>query len=289
MFTLQNDKLNVVINPLGAQLWSIQDKSGKEYLWQGDPKYWKGKGPNLFPYIGRFYGGKYTLDGKDYEMNIHGFCRTTDFDMVEQSAGKLVMRIEDTEETFAQYPYHFRFDTTYELVDNQIKLTFTVENKDDKTMYFAVGGHPGFNVPMEEGLEFTDYELVFGDCEPVAIGFSADHFVDGTVAPFALGEGGVLKLQHNLFDNDAIVLTKDTKQVTLCSKKGTRAVKVTYPDMEYCGFWHAPETDAPYVCIEPWSALPSRQGIVEDLATKPDMTALEPGKVYQNTWVIEII
>ena len=28
-------------------------------------------------------------------------------------------------------------------------------------MYFGLGGHPGFNVPLEAGLSFEDYCLEF--------------------------------------------------------------------------------------------------------------------------------
>ena len=95
-------------------------------------------------------------------------------------------------------------------------------------------------------------------------------------------------MNHNLFDEDAIVLRDMAKSVTLKSDKSDRYVKVEYPEMDYLGIWHMPCTDAPYVCIEPWSSLPSRQDVIEDLAKKEDLIALEGGKVYENTWTIEI-
>ena len=58
--------------------------------------------------------------------------------------------------------------------------------------------------------------------------------------------------------------------------------------MPYLGMWHVPNTDAPYLCIEPWSSLPARQNVVEDFACKSDLIQLGPGKTYINTWSITI-
>ena len=39
MVELRNEQLSVVVSEKGAELQSIQDANGKEYLWQGDPKF----------------------------------------------------------------------------------------------------------------------------------------------------------------------------------------------------------------------------------------------------------
>lgn len=300
MQTIVSDKLTVQINPLGASLWSIRENApdndaagncgGTEYLWQGDPKYWTDKAPNLFPYIARMTNKRYILNGQEYGMDIHGFAKVSSFEVVHAQENAVTLRLKDSEETQKQYPYHFLLDITYSLQGNKLDITFHVENQDEKVMYFGIGGHPGFNVPMEEGLGFEDYVLEFaGECKPQRISFSADCFVEGDPVAFPLEADKVLPLHHDLFDDDAIILTDMDSQVTLRSAKGSKAVRVTYPDMKYLGFWHRPHTDAPYVCIEPWSSLPSRKGIVEDLATQPGLMKLEPGAEYNNTWSIEIL
>jgi galactose mutarotase-like enzyme len=51
---IENDLLRVQASSLGAELQSIVlKKDGTEYLWQGDPTYWKGRAYNLFPICGR--------------------------------------------------------------------------------------------------------------------------------------------------------------------------------------------------------------------------------------------
>ena len=58
--------------------------------------------------------------------------------------------------------------------------------------------------------------------------------------------------------------------------------------MPYLGIWHAPETDAPFVCIEPWSSLPSTDGVIDEFETKPDFITVEPKETYTNSWSISI-
>lgn len=289
IYTLENDSLKVQVNSHGGELWSIQTKDGAEYLWQGDEAYWKDRALNLFPYIARLTEGKYMLDGKTYEMPIHGFVNSSDLEVEEHTAQRLVLKLTDSEDTREMYPFAFVYWLTYELVGNKLNVTFAVENNDKKVMYFGVGGHPGFAVPLEKGLAFEDYCLQFeAPGNPIRVGFSEDCFVNGEDSEFILSDGGKLPLAHNLFDQDAIVLTDVAKAVTLCSEKGTRSVRVSYPQMNFLGIWHMPFTDAPYVCIEPWSALPSRKGRIEDLSKQPNLVHLPAGERYENTWSIEI-
>ena len=56
----------------------------------------------------------------------------------------------------------------------------------------------------------------------------------------------------------------------------------------YLGIWHWPKTEVPYVCIEPWSSLPSGKDIVEDLETQKNLISLEEGRHYENRWSITI-
>ena len=177
----------------------------------------------------------------------------------------MVFTLTDNEELYAQYPRHFVFQICYRLAENTIQITFKVENRDEKTMYFGLGGHPGFCVPMEEGDSFTDYRLRFAPCKPKRVDFTEKCFITGTTSEFPLAEDQFLPLSHALFDDDAVVLTDMSREVTLEKVGGKHSVKVEFPQMPYVGLWHTTKSDAPFVCIEPWCSLPSKQDEIAEL------------------------
>ena len=246
IYTIGDDRLTVLANCLGAQLRSIRSRDGTEYLWQGDPAYWGDRALMLFPYVARLWQGRYEMDGETHNLPTHGFAPASVFALAEKTDTRMVLVLESSEETYAQYPRRFVFRVIYELEENVLKVAYEVENRDEDTMYFGLGGHPSFNVPLEKGRRFEDYRLRFGAaCQPVRVGFSEDCFVNGEDAPFPLEDGCVLPLAHSLFDDDAIVLRDMAREVTLEAPGGARSVTVDFPDMPYLGIWHWPRTDAP--------------------------------------------
>lgn len=288
-YQIKNSFLNITVSTHGAELQSVKNADGKEYLWQGDVNTWKDKAINIFPYVARLTEGKYQYDGKIYEMNHHGLAPYEEFLLFTEKEDEIVFYLNSNEKTKKQYPFSFTYLVHYKLKESALEVTFEVQNKDDKTMYFGLGGHPGFIVPLEEGLTFHDYMLEFGgQANPYQIGMSKTCFVTGQDKPYKLRDGKYMDLSHEMFDNDAIILRDMCREVTLKSEKGTNGVKVTYPEMSYLGIWHWPNTEVDYVCIEPWSSLPSRQDIIEDIAKQENLISLEAGKIYKNTWTIEI-
>lgn len=285
LHTIENDRLSVTADSLGAQLWSIRSKDGAQYLWQGDPAYWSDRALTLFPYVARLWQGRCEMDGETHELPIHGFAPSSEFVLAEKTDTRMVLALESSAATWAQYPRRFVFRVIYALEGSALHVGYEVENRDDRAMHFGLGGHPGFNVPLEAGMRFEDYRLRFGAaCQPMRVGFSEDCFVTGKDMPFPLEDGCLLPLAHSLFDDDAIVLRDMARSVTLEAPGGARSVTVTFPDMPYLGIWHMPRTDAPYVCIEPWRSLPARRGEIAVLERQENLVHLAPGKRYENHW-----
>lgn len=290
IYTIKNDKIEVSVEDLGAQMRSIKDATGKEYLWQGDEKYWNGSAPNLFPYIARLTEGKYILKGRTYEMPKHGFLRNSVLKLKEKTQTKMVFSLTDSEETYKMYPYHFEIKVKYELFENELKVSYNVANKDKKVMYFGVGGHPGFRVPVEKELSFEDYFIEFAKgTDMKRVGMSEDCFVTGKDEAFPLEENRRLYLHHNLFDDDAIILKDAPSKVVLESEKGSARIEMETSHLEYLGIWHKPASDAPYVCIEPWSSLPSKKDIIEDLEKQDNLVSLKPDGYYTGFFKVKIV
>ena len=288
IYILENDKLRVKVSSLGAEMQSIRRiEDGTEYLWQGDATYWARRASNLFPVCGRLWEGKHLYDGKAYEMGSHGFARGKEWEVIHQKPTALTLQLKPDGETLAQYPFRFILEMTYTLTEDSLAVTTIVRNEDDKVMPFAVGGHPGFNVPLAEGTEYEDYRLVFDEpCQPLKFICDENCFYLDKMTLFPLVGDRVLPLQHNLFDNDAIFLENAAPGVTLRSDKTERSVHLAFPDSPYLGIWHTPKSEAPFVCIEPWVAAPARAGVVADLTERADLIQLEPAGVYRNTYTI---
>jgi len=223
-------------------------------------------------------------------MTIHGFCIGTEFAVTEQTEASIRFTLKDSETTYEMYPFHFAFHVIYQLEGSAIVKTCLVENRDTREMFFGIGGHPGFQVPLGGDGSFTDWKLVFHKpCNPTRIDFNPDNYrLAGTTSPFPLENGTTIPLRHELFDLDAVVLQDTSRTVTICSEKSPRSVTVAYPDCGFVGLWHAPKTDAPYVCIEPWVSLPSHSAYIEDLSKQEHIIHLPQGETYRNIMTITL-
>lgn len=289
LYTIRNDSMQVTIDDLGAQIMSITASDGLEYLWNGDSAFWGDRAPVLFPYVGRLTEGSYTLHGKRYEMGIHGFAARSQFMAVAEDEDRLILALADSPETRKNYPFAFDFSVCFELDGTTLNITYAVENRSREPMYFGLGGHPGFRVPLEKGRSFEDYRLTFShSCRPFQVDLSDSCMVLGHESPYALENGTTLPLHHRLFDRDAVILDHVDKTVTLSAGEGTRGVTVSFPMMRYLGIWHTTGSDAPFVCLEPWCSLPSRLDVVEDISQQGDLITLLSGETYINPWSITI-
>lgn len=289
LYTIDNGCLKLTVDSMGAQIMNLVSRDGTEYIWQGDPNTWKSRSPVLFPFIGRLTDNTYRYKGKVYPLTIHGFAKLHEFAVTEQTIDTLTFELCSNDQTLEQYPFDFVFRVIHKLKENTLSITYSVTNKSNEVMPYAIGGHPGFNVPLTDGETFEDYDLVFGaPCQPSRIGFTETCYVSDHDTPFALEDGVRLSLRHDMFDDDAIVLKHAAREVTLKSRVFGRGVKASYPDMPYIGFWHWPKAETPYVCIEPWSSLPSRQDVVEEFSCKSDMLQLAPGATRDTTWTVTV-
>ena len=287
--TIQSEAMRVTISSHGAELQSILGSDGTEFLWQGDANYWTSRAPNIFPYVARLTEGKYIYRSQEYGFGNHGLVRYADLPLAESGPAVAGYVFESDEETLRKYPFPFRYEIRYEVRGRCLLIRTRVENTGTKRMFFAVGGHPGFRVPLEEGLDFTDYYLEFDEeADPDRIFLADSGAVTLRRERYALEGGKRIPLRHDLFDHDAVVLHHAAKAVTIKSDRGGRTLRVSYPDFRFIGFWHKPRTDAPYLCVEPWTSLPSREGVVEHLALQADLLSLDPGKTWETEWRIEI-
>ncbi len=283
IYSIENDKIKVQISDKGAELQSIYGKNSKfEYLWQaGVEGLWKSRATNLFPVCGRLLDGKYTYGGKEYQMTLHGFVKLMIFNVVEKSDDRIVFEVKDDEETLKIYPFKFSFKVIYSLDGATVRTEYLVENTGNLDLPFSVGGHPGFALPFEEGLDFTDHYIEFEKAKKRArIDMSDRVLYLGTVTDYPMEGDKIIRLKHELFNADAIFLSDDYGSVSIKSDKSNKFVKLTFNDITHVGFWQTYGENTNFVCIEPWHGIPAYEGKMDDFATKNEFIHLKDGEKY---------
>jgi galactose mutarotase-like enzyme len=290
MFTLKNDLLEIAINPTGAELQKISAvKNDLEFMWDGNPEIWSGHAPNLFPIVGALKNDAFLYDNNSYSLAKHGFARRSNaFTIVDKTDNCLILKLKSSEETLQNYPFKFEFLVSYELVENQIKITYTVNNSDDKTIYFSVGGHPAFKCPLFPDETYSDYTLRFERHEN-----SETHLLNLKTGLLNLQTEPVFKipnaiaLHEHIFDKDALVF-KDLESnfVTLNSKIHGDIVSLYFEDFPFLGIWAKPK--AHFVCIEPWQGVADSENSTQILKDKEGIVALANNKAYSASYTIEI-
>ena len=146
METISNSVLTVGVSDHGAELQSIQ-KNGKEYLWQGDTRFWGRRSPVLFPIVGRCVGRHLPLCGQFLPDGAARFARDMDFKVTYKGEDGIVYWLESTPETLGKYPFPFRLMIGYLLEGNRITVKWRVENLGQLDMYFQIGAHPALTSP----------------------------------------------------------------------------------------------------------------------------------------------
>lgn len=283
LIKIKNDKLTVEISTYGAELQSIKNTDGIEYIWEGNPEFWSGKAPVLFPICGGLKEDKYLLNGKEYSLPKHGFGRTSEFECEKHDADSAVFLLKSNSETLNSFPFEFELRIIYKLNNNTIDVKYDVKNLSEETMYFSIGAHEGYACPG--GIE--EYSVCFD--EPQTLNSC---LLDGNLLDFStkniITDSKILQLKQEYFAVDALVFTDvNFSRATLRKNDGTREIIVDFPEHNYMLLWTKPNAD--YICIEPWCGIPDRVGSGYDITKKEGIIALDANNTYCTHHVITIV
>ncbi len=265
--TIKNDNLAVKIAALGAEIQTVESlKDRYQYIWTADAKYWGRHAPVLFPFIGRSNNNQYLLNGNTYQMKQHGFLRDQVFTVDNQKEDQVTLTWHSNDETYQIYPYRFKATINYQLVNNQLKISYQIDNENEAAMYYSLGFHPGLNISSN----LADYALKFTP----AVSKLRTLLIDP--APFRSGQtkqtklrNGELPLSYPMLDNGLIIYdAKNIRSVTLLSKKDSHSVTENLSDFPYLAIWSPEKKHAPFVCVEPFKGLPDKYGQPGELTDK---------------------
>lgn len=287
--TIETAYLQATIDSKGAELHSLFSKEHEiEYLWQGDPKYWARRSPVLFPIVGALKEDQYTYQGKTYPMSQHGFARDMEFELFEQATDAVTFVLKSNEETRKVYPFEFQLFLSYQLGGDGLTVAYKVLNDSDEEMFFSIGGHPAFNVPLVEGLTFEDYYVKSSPMKSRITIPLKGRYLD--LENRTLGQtNAATALTRELFSNDALIFeTKGLNSFSICSDKSPHKVTLSYNHLPFVGIWTPYGTDAPFVCIEPWAGVADTTDATGDLTEKFGIQTLAPREEFASKYAITV-
>ena len=275
MVAITNGVLTARIRPHGAELWSLSDANGREYMTDGDPAYWTGHAPLLFPIVGALNGGTYRVDDREYALAKHGFARKSWFAVVERRADGVRFELRDNEQTRAAYPFPFALTVEFALSGSTLTVTASIRNTGGRTMPFSFGFHPAFAWPLPEAGAKDAHRVIFAENEPEPIRridpASATLLPESEPTPVV---GNVLTPTAALFEKDALIWDRLNSRALSFAGEGA-ALDIAFPDSPNLGIWQKP--GAPFLAIEPWHGFNDPQGFDGEFRDKPGIMELAPG------------
>lgn len=290
METIKNSILSIDIAEHGAELQSIK-KDGKEYLWQGDAKFWGRRSPVLFPTVGRVWNNVYRHEGTSYEMGQHGFARDMDFQLVSKEEDKIEYVLESTSETLAKYPFTFRLHIGYQLIENEVIVKWRVENLGKSELYFQIGAHPAFYFPNFDPTTSDRCFFAFDETKNLQYICPVEK---GCVSPdihtLQLNEEGLMPIDIHSFDCDTYIFeNKQLKKITLLDKAKVPYLSLAF-DTPLVAIWSPTKEhpDCPFICIEPWFGRCDAIGYEGEFKEKDWMQTLASGEEFETTYKIII-
>lgn len=268
MIEIANDYLTVKINKQGAEIISvINNKTGYEFIWQGDSEFWGRQAPVLFPIVGRLKNDTYYYKDKAYQLSRHGFARDREFKLQKITANSATFNLKSDSTTKDAYPFDFSLQITYILHDYQITVSYEVLNlSKDESLYYSVGGHPAFNVSLDDVGEFNQVSI---EMQP-----------SGSYRFIPLTSEGLIRrnqgnyysindepIKREIFANDALVLqVGHQNKIILHDKITNTRIEIKPNRMGFFGIWTPYPKLAPFICLEPWT------GVADDVDTNQNLT-----------------
>ena len=280
---LSNGIITAVISTKGAELKSVV-KDGAETLWEGNPDVWSGQAPLLFPICGGLKDDKYIFEGKEYNLQKHGYARTSKFEIEAAEGTSATFILRSNEDTKKQFPFDYELRVTYTLVDNKINVGYCVKNAGSGDMYFSIGSHEAYACPG--GIE--EYSLIFDEEEAFTCNVLNGNLLEHNT--YSVGEGRELSLKYDFFAIDALTfLNLKSRGVDLVHRQSGKKLRVEFNGFDYLFVWTKPNAYANYICIEPWCGIPDFVDSDFDITKKRGIIKLEPNaeKVLTHSIILD--
>jgi galactose mutarotase-like enzyme len=261
---IERDGASIKLAPrAGGRLmtWRV---GGEPVIHWPDPADWsnpakiRGGNPLLFPFLGRHFVdgeiGKWRdPEGVVHDLPTHGFARNLPFSATRDADGHgLRMTLVDSDATRSGYPFAFRFEAAYRLIDGHtLEVELTTSNPGEVALPYYAGHHFYLHLPHEQraqssvGLPRTENRRQLPDGE----------LTDATPGKprYSLADPEIVDVFHCLTGpSDAPV------RVDMPGLKRSIGFELHQPDSVpwYCVTTWTESDTSDFYCVEPWIGLP---------------------------------
>ena len=269
MVNLKNERLEINVNEKGAELFNLI-KDGTEYLWQGNPDFWKGRAYNLFPICGGLKDNEYYYNGNTYSLKKHGFAKDVDFVVESKTNTTATFLLSSENYKHDGYPFNYELRIVYELSGETLNVYFKIKNLDENEMYFSIGAHEGYQLTSD----ISDYSVIFEADDELSRYMVDGNLVSYNTLKLPFSDKKVLPLQRYFFNDDALIfMDHKSRKVELKNNVSGQSILVEFADFDYLLIW-TKETNAPFVCIQPWTRMPDMVDSNKEIKDKKGITRL---------------
>lgn len=285
--------LRASVSAEGAELRSLRDVGGREWLWEGGPA-WPRHAPVLFPIVGRLPGDVLRHEGREHRLTQHGFARDRRFAWRRRAADGCSLRLEADTATLEAYPFPFVLDLDWAMEEGRLTCSATVSNPGPGPLPFSLGAHPAFAWPLPGAAARERHVLAFPGVDPASL--RARRLTGGLLdaaESIPLVEGR-LPLHPRLFDADAIVLPGfPGRRLRLDAAAGASgeapgpALEMGWEGYGDLGLWSKPGGTG-FLCLEPWFGTAPPLGWDGEFTTKPGLAILAPGAARSFRWWVSV-
>lgn len=284
--SLRSDALSAEISTLGAELRALADAEGRALLWHGDPAFWTGRAPLLFPIVGELPDLTLVHEGKGHSMRRHGFARFSEFEVVEEAPDRATFRLLPSDATRAEYPFDFALEVTFALEGATLAMEAVVTNPGPGALPASFGYHPAFLWPLPYGGTRAEHRVIFEKPEPAPIHRPVSGLLSRASEPSPASDG-VLKPDDAMFERDALIFLGLNSHRLQYGVPGRPGLDITFPGMPDLGIWTKP--GAPYLCIEPWSGYATPEGDTRPFVEKPGLLHIPAGEERRFVMTVHLI
>jgi galactose mutarotase-like enzyme len=286
LHALSSQGYQAVISSLGAELKSFGKEGGENHIWSGDPTIWKGTAPVLFPIVGRLKNGQYQYKDTTYQLDKHGFARTSTFALNIDTDTEKSFVLTSSNDTLKHYPFHFEFEIFFSIDAGVLDVRYEVRNTGEETLWFTLGSHPAFSLPLTD-TKLEDYYLQFEQNEHLDGYFLENDLLSTSPIPSFLNNTDTLYISAELFKNDALIF-KDIKSRTVAihHKHTGKRLTLSYDNAPHLGLWA--KAGSPFICLEPWFSFDDTNDVNGNLIDKAGMLTLNANEAFKTGYKITL-